>query len=128
MLFADSIAACPELLPELEKILSSVDTSNLSPPASPSDQVPIARATKKRKTEDGKGMQICMPHLAVCANISSADSAGVCLPRDQLLTMTSSQIEDYVCKLKSQRALSATEEKELKRQRRYHLAPTILEC
>lgn len=56
MLFTDSLAAVnPELLPELERILASVDTS-ISPPPSPTDQVVSgSRASKKRKGEDGKG-------------------------------------------------------------------------
>lgn len=103
MLFADSLATVnPELLPELEKILSSVDTSIISPPASPTDQCATARSSKKRKTDEGK----------------AEPGDGVCLPRNQLLTMTSTEIEEYVSKLKAQRTLSAAEEKELKRQRR----------
>jgi len=107
MIFEGSFTVNPEMLPELEKILSSVDSSIISPPASPSspssDFVPdTTRASKKRKGSDGKE----------CGDDS------IFLPRNQLLTMTSTEIEDYVMKIKAQRTLTVSEEKELKRQRR----------
>jgi hypothetical protein len=106
MIFDNSFTVSPEVLPELEKILSAVEHT-ISPPTSPDSQtndcVPdtSSRASKKRKGDDGKECE-----------------ASIFLPRNQLLTMTSTEIEDYVIKIKAQRTLTASEEKELKRQRR----------
>jgi len=46
------------------------------------------------------------------------DVAGVTLPRDDLLSMTSEDFEEYIRKIKDARTLSSTEQTEIKRQRR----------
>lgn len=40
------------------------------------------------------------------------------LSRDQILSMTSKEIEEYVSAIKTKRVLTAAEEKDLKKQRR----------
>lgn len=47
-----------------------------------------------------------------------ADYANVTLSRDQLLAMSSKEIEEYVSAIKTKRTLTAAEEKDLKKQRR----------
>jgi hypothetical protein len=85
----------PLLLPEIEKILAATPYSQpqieLSAPQEHT-------TSKKRQREDIK--------------------SDVSLSREQLLTMTSKEIEDYVNQLKTKRTLTASEEKDLKRQRR----------
>eukprot|EP00026_Physarum_polycephalum_P008771 Phypoly_transcript_08871.p1 GENE.Phypoly_transcript_08871~~Phypoly_transcript_08871.p1 ORF type:complete len:464 (+),score=87.08 Phypoly_transcript_08871:209-1393(+) len=86
----------PLLLQDLEKILAATPYQQpLSPPASsPPQEYP-----KKRQRD--------------------IDFTGdVTLSRDQLLTMSSKEIEEYVSTLKTKRTLSPSEEKDLKRQRR----------
>jgi hypothetical protein len=122
MIFEDAFTVNPDMLPELEKILSSVDSSIISPPASPSspsnDCVPdTTHVSKKRKGTDGKG-NLSRPS-AKCLHPTECGDDCIFLPRNQLLTMTSTEIEDYVTKIKAHRTLTVSEEKELKRQRRY---------
>jgi len=100
--FDSSIFDDPSVLPDIERILAE-DTITNPPITLPSSwtlqELPSENNSKKRpRDEDMK--------------------EDILLPRDQLLTMTSKEIEDYVAKLKSQRNLTITEEKELKRQRR----------
>lgn len=121
ILFGNSFTVNPDVLPELERILASVEGISSSPPSafspsscisSPSHSAPPSpsdeanadskRNSKKRKGDDGKELK----------------GSDILLPRDQLLVMTSAEIESYVSNLKSVRNLTGAEEKELKKQRR----------
>jgi len=86
----------PLLLPEIEKILAATPYSQ--PQAEFVQATHEPATSKKRHREDSK--------------------SEVTLSREQLLTMTSKEIEDYVSQLKTKRTLTASEEKDLKRQRR----------
>jgi len=96
--FDPSIFDDPSLLPDIERILAQDPIAN-APLSWNLQQQHAMDNTKKRPRDEGV-------------------REDVLIPRDQLLTMTSKEIEDYVTKLKSQRTLTISEEKELKRQRR----------
>eukprot|EP01111_Echinosteliopsis_oligospora_P010568 TRINITY_DN3324_c0_g1_i1.p1 TRINITY_DN3324_c0_g1~~TRINITY_DN3324_c0_g1_i1.p1 ORF type:complete len:534 (+),score=165.99 TRINITY_DN3324_c0_g1_i1:96-1697(+) len=95
----------PLLLPELEKILASTDSSlHLShhhhdvgsPSSSGQPSTPPSSSNSRKRVRDDT----------------------ILLPREELLTMTSQEIEDYVAEVKAAKNLTASEEKDLKRQRR----------
>lgn len=81
--------------------------------------VPEVTPSKKRPRETGMYYNSCHTHRNVYSFSQAEAKTQVTLSRDQLLTMSSKEIEDYVCDLKSKRSLTAAEEKDLKRQRRY---------
>jgi len=96
----DSSMLDDSMLPDIERILA--ENPIVNPPLSLPSSWNMGQDdgnSKKRPRDEGVKEEIL-------------------LPRDQLLTMTSKEIEEYVSKLKSQRTLSMSEEKELKRQRR----------
>jgi len=99
--FDCSIFDDPSVLPDIQRILAEDTITNppLSLPSSWALQgVQVDQNLKKRPRDDVKD--------------------DVLIPRDQLLSMTSKEIEEYASKLKGQRILTIAEEKELKRQRR----------
>jgi len=95
-LFDASNLTNPMLLQDLEKILAATPYQQ---PLSPSiGSAPQEFAKKRQREIDFNG--------------------DVTLSRDQLLTMSSKEIEEYVSAIKTKRTLTPSEEKDLKKQRR----------
>jgi transcription factor HY5 len=95
-LFDASNLTNPLLLQDLEKILSATPLQQLISP--PLEFLPQESPKKRQRDIEFNG--------------------DITLSRDQLLTMSSKEIEEYVSAIKTKRTLTPSEEKDLKRQRR----------